>query len=97
MTTSWRENSVREDSILDLLRTNRTLRHIVGAENFVPLEKNRVEQDKIIMNTCMLIKMILAKPNSFILPMEVWSNIFSYTSYSFVPFDFEQFFKKSMV
>lgn len=95
--TTWRENSVREDSILDLLRTNRTLRHIVGAENFVQLEKNRVEQDKIIMNTCMLIKMILAKPSSFILPMEVWSNIISYTSYSFVPFDFEQFFKKSMV
>lgn len=84
------------EALIDLGHVNKTLRWIDGTENNVEIQeclaKNRHEQDFIITNTCTLIKMILMKPNSFILPIEVWSNIFKYASYSFVPFDFEEFF-----
>ena len=82
-----------DDLILDLLKSNKTLRHIRGAEQFVALERNRLTQDTIIYNTCTFIKMILMKPNSFILPIEVWAEVFKYVSFSFVPFDFERYFK----
>jgi hypothetical protein len=84
-----------ENCIWELLKTNKTLRHLVGAEKMVGFKKNREEQDKVIMNTCLWVKMILMKPSSFVLPIEVWSNIFKYASYTFAPFDFEEFFKNA--
>jgi hypothetical protein len=98
--TFYNEEDNTLDVIFGLVRSNKTLRYIEGAKEISYLEaklkENRDEQDQIISNTCLWIKMILLKPNSFILPIEVWSNIFKYASHSFVPFDFEQFFKDSM-
>jgi len=89
-----------DDFLLDLLKTNKTLRYIEGAEEFPYLEEimkaNRERQDKIIADTIAIIKMIIAKPNSFILPVEVWEAVFKNISYSFTPLDFEQFFKSNV-
>ena len=84
--------------IMDLLATNKTLRFITGSEEYSlidqQLKSNREVQDKIISDTCTLIKMIVIKPHSFILPIEIWLKIFSYVSYDCTPFNFEQFFSK---
>lgn len=86
------------DYLSELLRTNKTLRYIEGANEFPDweeqLKRNRAWQDKIIGGTRMWINMILMKPNSFILPLEVWSMVFKYASYEFSPLNFELFFRK---
>ena len=94
----WPSNaSDIDDIILDLLNTNKTLRHITGADDYPHLaerlKSNRDAQDKIIDDTCTLIKMIVIKPHSFILPIELWLKIFSYVSYDCTPFNFELFFR----
>jgi hypothetical protein len=86
-----------DDFVLDLLKTNKTLRFITGAANYAYLEEklkaNRDTQDKVIHDTCTLIKMIVTKPSSFVLPIELWAMVFKYVSYEFTPLDFEQFFQ----
>jgi hypothetical protein len=57
------------------------------------LKANRDTQDKVIHDTCTLIKMIVTKPSSFVLPIELWAMVFKYVSYEFTPLDFEQFFQ----
>ncbi len=89
-----------DDFILDLLKSNKTLRFIEGASEYPYLEdklkNNRDTQDQIIGDTCLLIKMIVAKPISFILPIEIWLHVFEYLSYSFTDFDFAMFFRSSL-
>jgi hypothetical protein len=85
-----------EEHLDDLLKTNRTLRYIGGAEEYPNLaerlKENRDWQDAIISNTRTLIKMIQVKPSSFVLPIELWVMVFKYMSYEYIPYNFEQFF-----
>jgi hypothetical protein len=84
-----------EEHLEDLLKTNRTLRYICGAEEFPNLaerlKENRDWQDAVISNTRTWIKMIQMKPSSFVLPIELWVIVFKYMSYEYIPYDFEQF------
>lgn len=81
-----------ESLILDVLKTNTTLRHIESAENLPQLKKNREIQDKIITDTCTMISLILAKPTSFILPVEIWEMIYRHVTYDFISLDLVQKF-----
>jgi hypothetical protein len=89
-----------DDFFFDLLKTNKTLRFIEGASEYPYLEdrlkENRKTQDRAIRNTCTAIKMIVARPNLFPLPIEIWLQIFEHVSYPFVPFDFVQYFRSNM-
>lgn len=88
------------DVVFDVLKTNKTLRYIEGSEEIPEidelLKENRAEQDRVTDNIRLWIKMILTKPSSFILPVEVWSNIFKHVSFPFLTFDFEKLFLESM-
>jgi hypothetical protein len=87
-----------DDFILELLKTNKTLRLIEGASEYPYLEdrlkENRKTQDRAIRNTCMTIKMIIARPNSFFLPIEIWLQIFA--QISDWCFDFMNFFNREL-
>lgn len=89
-----------EHLVSHLVTENKNLRFITGSEDYPAIDQqlkaNREAQDKTIHDTVTFIKMIVMKPHSFVLPIELWVKIFGYVSYVFSDMDFEQFFRKCL-
>lgn len=86
------------DIIEDALKANLSLRSwspYDSFEEFQPYFKRNINiQDESIRRTKTIIRMISLKPHSFLLPIEIWSQIFNQVHYPGVNIQFGELFYK---